>query len=372
MKIGIITFHASFNYGSMLQAWALQTYLEKKDNRVEIVNYRSHIQKVIYHKPISFARKDVFLATLKRLFLYPSSIKPLYKKWYLFDAFLHEKLNISKEYPTIKDLETSEFDYNMLICGSDQIWNASAPDATEAYYGNWFHGTKIAYAASMGQYPEKNAIDYYKRQINKFAAISVREEKARNILSNKVGVESVEVVCDPTLLLNGRDFDRLITDEPIIKEPYIFFYTPVGLPFKYFDIVSKLGKDLGLKVITERAYYSKDIRKFGIDEYLPTGPEEFLNLIKNATVVCGGSFHLQVFSILFHKDFYCINGDKDARTNNLLTKVGLQDRIISLEQPNERCQLHVNYTDVDKRLVEYRDTSEKWLLRQVNSTYSIQ
>ena len=48
MRIGIITFHAAFNYGSMLQAYALQTFLEKKGHQVEIINFRPEIQKKTY------------------------------------------------------------------------------------------------------------------------------------------------------------------------------------------------------------------------------------------------------------------------------------------------------------------------------------
>lgn len=53
MHIGIITFHASFNYGSMLQAYALQTFLTKQGHKVEIVNYRTLRQKKGYPKPLN-------------------------------------------------------------------------------------------------------------------------------------------------------------------------------------------------------------------------------------------------------------------------------------------------------------------------------
>ena len=42
MKIGIITFHAAHNYGSMLQAYALQTFLERNGNIVEIIKPIMH------------------------------------------------------------------------------------------------------------------------------------------------------------------------------------------------------------------------------------------------------------------------------------------------------------------------------------------
>ena len=75
MKIGIITFHASHNYGSMLQAWALQTYLAKQGHEVEIINYRSFFQKRMYFKAFEWGNKNAWKSSLKRLFLYPSSFR---------------------------------------------------------------------------------------------------------------------------------------------------------------------------------------------------------------------------------------------------------------------------------------------------------
>ena len=38
MKVGILTFHAAHNFGSMLQAYALQKTVEKTGNICEIIN----------------------------------------------------------------------------------------------------------------------------------------------------------------------------------------------------------------------------------------------------------------------------------------------------------------------------------------------
>ena len=86
-----------------------------------------------------------------------------------------------------------------------------------------------------------------------------------------------------------------------------------------------------MPVLTDRAYYPKDIKQYKyICNYPEVGPKEFLNLIKNAKLILGGSFHMLVFSLLFHKNFYSINADKDARTNHLITELKLNERIISL------------------------------------------
>lgn len=351
MRIGIITFHASHNYGSMLQAWALQTYMQEFGHHVEIVNFRSKIQKIIYHKPLSFARTDVALASLKRLLLFPSSIKSLYKKWHLFEEFLHHELNLSKEYESYSDLVRETHNYDLLICGSDQIWNTNARDSGDAYYGNWFKGRKMSYAASMGQYPERCNANYLKEQIKGFEKISVREERTKRFLIDNGIANDASVVCDPTLLLDAEQYDALAGDEPLLKGDYVFFYTPVGMPYEYLAIASEIGRRMGCRVVTEKAYYPKDISQYGnIEEYIPTGPKEFLNLIKYAKCVCGGSFHLHVFAILFKKNFYCINGDKDSRTNNLLGLLGLKNRIVSLHTPSG-----INYRDI----IDYDDVFER-------------
>ena len=354
MRIGIITFHASHNYGSMFQVWALQTYLKQLGHDVEIVNYRSKIQRAIYHKPISICRGDVALASFKRLLLNPQSIKPLYQKWHLFENFLADELKTTEEYHAIDDLATLNDRYDLLICGSDQIWNTNAPDSEEAYYGNWFTGDKISYAASLGQEPEHCSISFLKQQIKDFKEIACREERSLDYLVNNGIVNEGHVVCDPTLLLDARDYD--------------FFYTPVGLPYDYFMIASNIGKELGCQVITEKAYYPKDIKQYGnISTYIPTGPKEFLNLIRYAKCVCGGSFHLQVFSILFQKDFYCINGDKDSRTNHLLRQFGLQDRIISLDNPGHKAPLSVSYSqELKNAICQYREQSVQFLKNNLN------
>ena len=281
----------------------------------------------------------------------------------MFEDFLAEELKITEECHAIEDLSALSNRYDLLICGSDQIWNTNAPDSGEVYYGNWFHGKKISYAASLGQEPEKCDREFLHQQIRGFDTVSLREERSLDfLLKNKI-IDKGYVVCDPTLLLGVKDYDSLISDEPLIKGDYVFFYTPVGLPHAYFKIASEIGKELDCQVITERAYYPKDIKQYGnISTYIPTGPKEFLNLIKHAKCVCGGSFHLQVFSVLFHKNFYCINGDKDSRTNNLLSVLGLKDRIISLESTHSKAPLEItDYDCVYECLNNYRQTSIAFL-----------
>ena len=47
-KIGHLTFHASHNYGSVLQAYALTKQLQLMGNEVETINLRPDSQKDAY------------------------------------------------------------------------------------------------------------------------------------------------------------------------------------------------------------------------------------------------------------------------------------------------------------------------------------
>lgn len=362
MHIGIITFHAAFNYGSMLQAWALQTYLEKLGHEVEIVNYRSTIQRLTYHKPLAWCRWDVALASIKRLLLFPSSIRPLNEKWHLFDDFMHRQMHLSKEYSSVEELQEQAKGYDLLVCGSDQIWNTCAPDSGPAYYGNWFHGRKISYAASLNQ-PALVDLAFEREQIRGFDAISVREEASRRYLLDHHIATDVRVVCDPTLLLPASGYRPFVSDESLIKGDYIFLYCPVNIPYSSFRLAEKLSQQVGMPVVTEKAYYPKDLRRYPhIHRHIATGPREFLSLIRHARYVVGMSFHLLVFSILFHKNFYCVNGDKDSRTNNLLTKTSLLSRAVSLDADAIVPLPDISdWTEVDALLEKYIWESKRFL-----------
>ena len=95
MNIGIITFHAAHNYGSMLQAYAMQTFLERQGHHVEIVNFRPLSQKKGYPKPIDFTTMATMKQSIKRICIAPQTIKPLNERWTLFENFLNFKLIIS-------------------------------------------------------------------------------------------------------------------------------------------------------------------------------------------------------------------------------------------------------------------------------------
>ena len=131
-KVGIITFHASHNYGSMLQAYALQQVVLSMGYDCEIINFRSIAQKEMY-KPIFL--KGTFYGKCVRFIIQATYALDILKKYRLFEYFLKEELILSpKEYTTLHDLENENFSYDYYISGSDQIWNVHAYDFNYAYF----------------------------------------------------------------------------------------------------------------------------------------------------------------------------------------------------------------------------------------------
>lgn len=309
--------------------------------------------------------KGNIILSFKRIVFSPIEVCKLYRKWYLFNTFLHRYLHLSKEFTSLNDLKGHNFDIDLLITGSDQIWNTDAFDFSEAYFGKFVSDetNKIAYAPSMGPEPENQNVSYLKKMLQGYSAVSVREERTKQFLVSNHIFSNVDVVLDPTMLLDGSDYDSLYDKKPLINEDYIFYYTPGGARHEFLEIADKLGEKFNLPVIVENSYTPGDLKKYHhIKSYSAVGPSEFLNLVKNAKIVCGASFHLIVFAIIFKKKFFCINGDVDSRLNHLMKITGNQDRIISTKSP-------INFFKTESHFQDFRKYSENFLVDSINSIY---
>ena len=358
MKLGILTFHAAHNYGSMLQAYALQSFLRNHGHEPEIINFRSKVQKLMYTHPFDFRYQYMIKETIYNALHTPHVLLPRYKRWRLFEKFLRQHLSLSQEYNTEEQLKSCAKNYDLIIVGSDQIWNTNALDFSTAYFADFTDVKKVSYAASLGGNPEGCDKILLKNHLFNFNNITVREERSKDFLINECGINNVDVVLDPVLLHGVNSYDALIDDEPIVKGDYIFYYTPQGYGDTIYN-VSKLGKNLGLKVVTDKYYTGSDDVTA-----LTLGPSEFLNVLKNATIVCGRSFHLAVFSILFHKNYYCLEGNHDSRIVNLLQKLNIKDRFIIKDNLDivKTNSYTINYNRVDELLERQRQYSANKLL----------
>ncbi|MCM1138968.1 MAG: polysaccharide pyruvyl transferase family protein [Muribaculum sp.] len=369
MKVGIITFHASHNYGSMLQAYALQQVVMSLGHECEIINFRTKRQRRCF-KPFwgEYPKIDMF----KTFVRFPRISYNAYAKYCLFETFLKEDLKLSEhEYNTYSDLEERAQGYDAYISGSDQIWNVSCYDWDMAYgLGFVRSGRKIAYAPSMGPRPEKEAftqierLDFLVNCIKKYGALSVREDGTAKIVEKLTGIKP-DVVLDPTLLLSSSDWLKLEARDELIKGDYILLYTPWENESLYQEAIS-IGEKFKTKVVVTMHYgYMQHRNTPNVIFRVATGPKEFINLIRNARLVIGASFHAAAFAIILGRQLYAYHGMEDSRIMSLLSLSNLEQFAEKPKSLMSQEQLSVVYANVYPKIDVAADCSRKFVIKSL-------
>ena len=323
MRVGIVTFHRAMNYGAVLQAFALNKYINDEVCDCEVIDYipNNHIGK----KRPFFMR---LLSKIKRLLLSSSNKEP--SKYLKFNNFIKENMKLSsKKYLGDNDIVTNPPKYDIYISGSDQILNTTLTGDSTAFYLSFAKdGKKISYASSFGRSEiSQTEICFINEYIATFSAISVREESARQNIKNHIEKDSTLVV-DPVFLL-----DDIVWSE---------CFTEVKMPLHYI-LVYAMEYSIAMKEAIKQMQKEYNIPLFIISgnpesssfegQYLDNlGPGEFLYVLKNADFVVTNSFHGTAFSIIFKKKFYCVSHTtRNTRIENLLSLVNQNDKLISHE-----------------------------------------
>jgi len=368
-KVGIVTIHDIFNYGSVLQAYATQKVIAEMGYDVEIIDYKYPNE---YHK-----RKRSLLNNIKNYILHKSNsfLKDLlpgkkystYKKNYV--KFKKENYNLGPvRYKNFVQLKKNPPVYDIYVSGSDQIWRPEFVKNDECFFLNFVNkGKKISYASSFSSanIPEEYQ-STYRAYLLDYDYLSTREKSGINIIHKLTGKDSV-LVLDPTLLLDKSEWNKVLT-EFISDEPYILCY---GQNFgdSYMENLAKYISTnifLNFKIIRLNGRFNDFFNK-KIMCILDAGPAEFLGLFKNASIVLAQSFHATIFSIIFERNFISLLRGKenhDSRQLNLLEVLNLSDRKIYIGDDFEKSVLlknDIDYNKVNKILEEERKKSKNYL-----------
>lgn len=356
-----ITFHASHNYGSNLQAYALQQVLLSLGYKNQIINLRTERQKDLYAVFTKRRGLKYIVKNLSHLFYY----FPLKRAYNKFEDFINNNLILTKEYNSEEELRNANLQFDAFISGSDQIWNPVPVDFDWSYYLTFVkRGRIISYAASFGQLASTGEEAIEKKIascLSSYNSISVREEGAANNVIRLIG-KTPTISCDPTLLLAKEKWLDLIKNEKrIVKGDYIFFYTLFADPER-MNIIKRVAKATGMPVVTSHFSNQYDVFNPFIKRY-DAGPLEFLTLIRDAKLVVVSSFHGAVFSTLLNVPFYAIDGMKDARISTLLKTAGLEDREITVDNVEDKCELayDIDFDKVNNRIEKARKPSIDYL-----------
>lgn len=361
-KIGILTFHKSVNYGSVLQAFALSDLLSKRGYDVEIIDYEPASYSTQYRIFEENTTIHNIAANIRRL----SVFDILWKQKKGFEQFREKYLPMSS-YKFTKSSSAQEFSkyYDVVICGSDQIWNVTAKDCDPIFFlpGKQSY-KKIAYAASVNTatYNEDICDDQLRKNILDFDYISIREHSGAEKVSQFMNTDKqVKVQPDPSLLQTKEVF-AAIASKRIVEKPYIFMYCAnyQESTIRAAKKVSKLlNKPVYTVLVCRSATQIAKLKKSGIRIIRDKNrPEDFLSFIMNSDLVLSDSFHGTAFSIIFEKKFFSVNDYingkyvDDERICNILGEVGIPERYIKEDDiQNLDFQKEIDYTVVtDKRL----------------------
>lgn len=329
-RIGIITIHSVYNYGAMLQAFALQKYLsDQKNNHAEVIDYRPYYITRNY----SFVLKDLFLDPRNALgALYQSITKA--RQFKNFNFFLKNYLIKSRRiYTNSKQLK--DHDYNILISGSDQIWNPFITGKDEAFlfeYEKKKEINKLAYSSSFGVSSIDNDWSrVIKKNLASFKKIGVREDTGSKIITNLLPKAELQSVLDPVFLIEKEYWSAIAKNSLDPKEKYILVYC-LEPNDKLIEVAKKLSYSSGIRLYAIHPFASSfDF----VDECINTaGPLEFISLIRNAEFIITNSFHGTAFSIIMEKSFFCIpHSSTGSRMTSLLNRLGINDQDIDRLKP---------------------------------------
>lgn len=328
-KIGLITYHAAYNFGSVLQAYATQYSIEKLGYEVEIIDYRTPSQTLWYTRDITLKKGKRSLIEAPFFLRIWGARKRRVQK---FEAFISEKMNLTPE--TLTHFEDfKDLSYTTLVSGSDQIWNYGCGefrfepwDAIRPYFLDFGNPQKrIAYASSFG-IPTENYVKQCAKYLERYEFLSTREPVGKNLIEKSIDT-SVSLVADPTWLLDKIKWSELLTDKQYPK-PYILVYT-LSLNWrhagKWLKSVKNLADQKGYSV-----YCISPLHPLiypGIKMIDDAGPLDFLSLLKNAKLVVTNTFHGTIFSMNFEIPFISLEVKPNSRQGQILEMCNLKNRI---------------------------------------------
>lgn len=374
MKLGILTQPLHDNYGGIIQNWALQQVLKSMGHKPVMIN-RYHFRKVTFKlfliRNLSFFKLLLMkIVGRKRGIHLMSPFNPNYSPNSLlnFDRDFIKKIDKTKVCYTDKELrkEIKKGNFDAFVVGSDQVWRENYSPRIETYFLDFLseddHRPRVAYAASFGinkGYIRLDKMVMLRNLLNRFDAVSVREQDGIRIVQEDFGRQQVEQTLDPTLLLNVDEYRKEMRKDDVVRgDSYLSAYVLDLDRAKdriVIDIATRLGLSIKKMSMVENAGYSR-----------PTISQWLAN-IDGSSFVVTDSFHGCVFSIIFGKPFVCIANRERGyeRFTSLLSSLDLTHRLIEGEDDyfSKAASLlePIPYDKIKIRLEEFKRNSLKFL-----------
>ena len=360
MKIAVLTYNLGMNYGGILQSYALIETLKNLGYEPELL----YIKTKYKYNWKGLIKKHLLSNFLNRYNNLKYEDKIYKNTFYFIDKYINPK---TKPLETNSDfINITKNHYDAYIVGSDQVWRAKMfKYINYAFFGFVKSDEPIflSYAASFGvdtwEYTEEETLKY-KKQIQRFSGVSVREDSGVNLCKKYFDVEANHVI-DPTMLLSINEYKQLIQNENEPKHKGKFLNYILDENTEKTELINMISKEINKKSFKINAKFQNSKN---IEEMVYPTVTSWLKGFEDAQYVITDSFHGCVFSIIFNKPFI-VYGNKQrgmARFNSLLKMFELEDRLIlskndiSVELINKTIDWNVvnkKLTLLKKRALDY-------------------
>ena len=384
-RVNLAACYFQKNYGSMLQAYALQEAVKSLGYEAENLRIDG-IAKEIRNKKLGYYARQlsdwsvvkekagmvrkVWQKKKNRNFAKNSQIRN--RK---FLEFQQQVFKISPYLVSKKAMGDYVKDCQAVIVGSDQLWLPS--NITADYYTLNFvpdEVRKAAYATSFGvsKLPSRMH-DFAAKFLNRINMVSVREEKGRDLVAN-IAHRDVPVVCDPTMLFTKETWAKLIPQKKIFNDKYIFCYFLGNNPWQR-ELARRLKEKTGYKIVS-LLHMDEYV---ATDEYFPdiapydVGPAEFVNLIRGAEYILTDSFHGTVFSAIHGKNFFTFRRfsqkatlSTNSRMDSLFSLLGVSERLLDENaKVEDMLKTELKAEDIWNRIENLRKPSWEYLKQAI-------
>ncbi|MCM1313383.1 MAG: polysaccharide pyruvyl transferase family protein [Bacteroides sp.] len=339
MKIGILTLPLHTNYGGILQAYALQTVLERMGHEVEVIDkpmYRTSpnllVRPVIYLKRYLYKMLGKYKGEIltkdqnKRI-----SIEQVYTRPFI-NKYIHRAEMVSLR--NCRDLS-----FDAVVVGSDQVWRALYfrslwnTDMTDAFLGFCAKDVKrVAYAASFGT----DKWEFTKAEtkkctelIHEFSAVSTREESGIKLCGEYLKFDACKHTLDPTMLLSKEYYISLFETARTPQSKGTLLCYMLDETEEKEQLIELLAKEKNLKPFKVNSCVENHSAQ--LEECCQPPVEQWLKGFHDAKFVITDSFHACVFSIIFNKPFIVVGNVKRGleRFYSLLKTFDLEQCLLS-------------------------------------------
>lgn len=370
-----MTWYDNENYGTALQAYALQSIVSSYAE-CEIIPYKS--------RHPGYGVRDIVDPVLRKNLMWKIYERTLFKIYsdrycHLEEdrrkkmlAFFDDKLSIANNIsPNDFESYVNEH-YDAIVCGSDQIWNPTRYD--RHFFLDFVSNNipKIAYAPSFGvsRISDKSIETDIRYLLGRFDYLSVREMAGQEIIRTLIKKE-VPICLDPTLLLDSEFWNNLADESRLqLPEKYTYAYL-LGRNQQHFIKSKRFADALDAELLLQ-PYYVADYFK-PCKRVAPSGPADFLNAIRNSEFVCTDSFHGLIFAIIFERPFIVFkrfrNGNvssQNSRIETLLKYIDMEDRLVVDTNSSMDNLLTISFDECREKLNAKRNDSIDYLRTALN------